>query len=196
MIKLNKLIKKYNHKIILNDVNLTINDGDLVLLLGENGSGKSTLLKIIGNVIYPEKSEMLRSYEILSYLPEKFTLPKNLSVRYYINFLEELYYVSLKDYVNYLEIPNKKIRELSKGNLQKLGLLYIIASNNDLILLDEPTEGMDKELKKKFIQVINKLHKDNRTIIVSTHDRSDYTRMNPRIIEVVKGNVNEIIKDI
>lgn len=197
MIEINNLNKTYHKKNILNNVNLKIEDGSITLLTGENGSGKSTLLKIIGEIIYPDNKKSINLNYISSFLPEKFMLPRNLKVKYYINFLQNLYLIKLDSYVEFLNVPlDKKIKELSKGNLQKLGLLYVISSKNKLILLDEPTEGMDKELKKKFISVISKLHKEGHTIIISTHDKSDYFRMNPNIIKIEGGNVIEIIKNI
>ena len=197
MIEIKKLSKTYHKKNILNNINLTIEEGSLTLLTGENGSGKSTLLKIIGGLIYPDNKKCINCDYISSFLPEKFMLPRNLKVKYYINFLQKLYFTKLDYYIEYLNIPiDKKIKELSKGNLQKLGLLYVIASNNKVILLDEPTEGMDKELKKKFIGVISKLHKDGHTIVVSTHDKADYSRMNPTILKVEEGDIDEIVKNI
>ncbi len=197
MIEINNLSKTYGRKIILKDVNLKIEEGSITLLIGENGSGKSTLLKIIGGIIKADNKKSINNNIISSYLPEKFMLPRNLRVSYYINFLENLYLIKLGYYIDFLNIPvSKKIKELSKGNLQKLGLLYVIASNNNLILLDEPTEGMDKELKKKFISVIAKLHKEGKTIIVSTHDKGDYSRMNPNIVNIKEGNAVEVVKDI
>lgn len=197
MIEINNLNKTYHKKKILNNVNLKIEDGSITLLTGENGSGKSTLLKIIGGIIYPDNKKSINLNYISSFLPEKFMLPRNLKVKYYINFLQNLYLIKLDSYVEFLNVPlDKKIKELSKGNLQKLGLLYVIASKNKLILLDEPTEGMDKELRKKFVSVISKLHKEGHTIIISTHDKADYFRMNPNVIKIEGGNVIEIIKNI
>lgn len=196
MIEIKNLSKTYHKKNILNNINLKIEEGSLTLLTGENGSGKSTLLKIIGGLIYPNNKKSIKCDYISSFLTEKFMLPRNLKVKYYINFLQKLYFIKLDYYIEYLNIPiDKKIKELSKGNLQKLGLLYVIASNNKVILLDEPTEGMDRELKKKFISVISKLHKDGHTIVISTHDKADYSRMNPTILKVEEGNTSEIVKN-
>ncbi len=197
MIKTINLKKTYNHKVILKDVNLEFDNASVILLVGHNGSGKSTLLKLIGSIIYPDNKNMIETVESSCYIPEKFNLPRSLSVKYYIKFLENLFLVRLDYFIDYLDIPlKKKVRELSKGNLQKLALLYVIASNKKLILLDEPCEGMDKDLKKKFISIISRLVKDNKTVIISTHDKGDYSRMSPRIINIEDGVANEVIKDI
>jgi ABC-2 type transport system ATP-binding protein len=183
--------KKYNAKEVFNNVNLEISDNEFVLLIGENGSGKSTLLKSISGLIYPEKENMIYKNNYNAYLPEKFSLPKNLTVKEFVSFLEDFFKIDLSYYVNNLVIPNLKIKELSKGNLQKLGIISIIATKLSTIILDEPTEGMDVELKKKFIDILKILHKEGKTIIISTHNPKDYNSFKCRKIFMKDGNIYE-----
>ena len=187
--------KCYCNKIIIDNINLVINDGDFILLIGKNGSGKSTILKLIAGVINIDK-KMIYKNLYNAYLPEKFSLPRNLYVKEFILFLEETFNIDLSYYINYLVIPNKKIKELSKGNLQKLGIITMISSKLNTILLDEPTEGMDNELKKKYLFLIKDLHKKGKTIIISTHNPKDYISLNPRKIYLNEGKIYEDIKDI
>ncbi len=191
MIILKEANKSYYNKNILKDINLSINDNDFILLVGDNGSGKSTLLKLLAHTIYPNTKGSINCDVFNAYLPEKFSLPKNITVNKYIRFLEDYYSTNLNNIVSVLEIPYIKISELSKGNLQKLGLITIIASNLNTVLLDEPCEGMDKELKKKFIEILKELKKRNKTIIISTHDVKLYKNFDKRIIYVNKGQIYE-----
>jgi len=191
MIKFMEASKKYNAKEVFKNVNLTIKDNEFVLLIGQNGSGKSTLLKSISGLVFPDKNNMIYKDNYNAYLPEKFSLPKNLTVKEFVAFLEEFFNTDLTYYLNNLIIPNLKIKELSKGNLQKLGIISIIATKLSTIILDEPTEGMDDDLKKKFIDILKKLHKEGKTIIISTHNPKDYNSFKNRKIFVQDGNIYE-----
>jgi ABC-type multidrug transport system ATPase subunit len=190
MIKFEEVSKNYYDKKILEKINIDINSGEFVLLVGDNGTGKSTLLKLLSHVIYPSCKKIIKSDMFNAYLPEKFSLPKTLTVKEFVDFLESYFVKNLYDYLTYLDIPNKRIGSLSKGNLQKLGLLTVIASNNNTILLDEPCEGMDESLKKKFIEILKKL-KNSKTIIISTHSPSFYKTFKPRILYFKDGNIYE-----
>lgn len=180
--------KTYKGRTVLNDVSLEINKGDFIILLGINGSGKSTLIKLLAGLLRTDKNEEIK-LDRVAYLPEKFNLPKTLSVKEYINFLECENNVDLSYYINYLEIPYKLIRELSKGNLQKLGLLYLVSCKKEYLLLDEPTEGMDQNLKKKFIDILKNENQKGKTIIISSHQKKDYQRIKHREILIEGGNI-------
>lgn len=191
--KITNISKKFKHKQILNNITLEINEGDFVLLLGINGSGKSTIIKLLSGLIRTEDFKEIK-LDSVAYLPEKLTLPKTIAVKDYVRYLESENTIDLTYYINYLNIPNKLIKELSKGNLQKLGLLYLISSKKKYLLLDEPTEGMDVDLKKKFIDILRQEHEKGKTIIVSTHQKKDYTRLNPIQINIKDGViVNEVL---
>ena len=193
MIEFREASKTYLNKTILDKINLKINDGDFILLIGENGSGKSTMIKIISGLIKANNKNMVMHNECNAYLPEKFSLPRNINTKDFIKFLEETFNTDLSYYIRYLIIPNKKIGELSKGNLQKLGLISLIASKLDTLILDEPTEGMDSEVKKKYLELIKILNKEGKTIIISTHNPKDYAKFNLRKIYVKGGNISEDI---
>lgn len=180
--------KTYKRKVVLNDINISLNKGDFVILIGINGSGKSTLIKLLAGLLRTDKNKEIKLNDV-AYLPEKLTLPKTLSVKDYLKYLECDNNVDLSYYVNYLEVPYKLIKELSKGNLQKLGLLYLISSKKEYLLLDEPTEGMDQNLKKKFIDILKNENQKGKTIIISSHQKKDYQRIKHREILIEGGNV-------
>ena len=191
MIKFNETTKTYGNKRVLKKLSFEINEGDFVLLVGKNGCGKSTILKLLSGNIHPDKLNMVYKPKYAAYLPEKLTLPKNIKVSKYIELLEEIYNFDIYNLYNYLEIPDKLIGELSKGNLQKLGLITLISANKNLLILDEPTEGMDDVAKAKMVDLLKGLNKAKKTIIISTHDVRDYKRIsNKKIFYIEDGKLN------
>lgn len=192
MIKFINVYKKYLNKIVLNDISFTLENNSFTLLVGENGSGKSTILKLISKHIQKTSGKIDVDGSV-AYLQEKYTLPRHIDVKTYISFLESLYNVDLSYYVKYLDIPKIKIRELSKGNLQKLGIISLIASKAEILLLDEPSEGMDSETKKKFLNILSTFKKENKTIVISTHDPKDYIKLKTNTIYLREGTICENI---
>jgi ABC-2 type transport system ATP-binding protein len=192
MIKFINVYKKYLNKIVLNDISFTLENNSFTLLVGENGSGKSTILKLISKHIQKTSGKIDVDGSV-AYLQEKYTLPRHIDVKTYISFLESLYNVDLSYYVKYLDIPKIKIRELSKGNLQKLGIISLIASKAEILLLDEPSEGMDSETKKKFLSILSTFKKENKTIVISTHDPKDYIKLKTNTIYLREGTICENI---
>lgn len=190
MIKFINICKKYLNKIILNDISFTLENNSFTLLVGENGSGKSTILKLISKHIQKTSGKIDVDGSV-AYLQEKYTLPRHIDVKTYISFLESLYNVDLSYYVKYLDIPKIKIRELSKGNLQKLGIISLIASKAEILLLDEPSEGMDSETKKKFLNILSTFKKEKKTIVISTHDPKDYIKLKTNTIYLREGTIFE-----
>ena len=192
MIKFINVYKKYLNKIVLNDISFILENNSFTLLVGENGSGKSTILKLISKHIQKTSGKIDVDGSV-AYLQEKYTLPRHIDVKTYISFLESLYNVDLSYYVKYLDIPKIKIRELSKGNLQKLGIISLIASKAEILLLDEPSEGMDSETKKKFLNILSTFKKENKTIVISTHDPKDYIKLKTNTIYLREGTICENI---
>ena len=182
--------KSYKKKKILNKAQIEINKGDFILLMGSNGSGKSTLIKLLSGLIRTDDNKEIKLSSV-GYLPEKFTLPKTLAVKDFIDYLEKDNNINLDTYIRSLEIPYKNIKELSKGNLQKLGLLYLVSCKKDYLILDEPTEGMDINLKRKFISILKELNKKGKTIIISTHSKGEYARINKKEYNVINGVLYE-----
>jgi ABC-2 type transport system ATP-binding protein len=192
MIKFINVYKKYLNKIVLNDISFTLENNSFTLLVGENGSGKSTILKLISKHIQKTSGKIDVDGSV-AYLQEKYTLPRHIDVKTYISFLESLYNVDLSYYVKYLDIPKIKIRELSKGNLQKLGIISLVASKAEILLLDEPSEGMDSETKKKFLSILSTFKKEDKTIVISTHDPKDYIKLKTNTIYLREGTICENI---
>lgn len=192
MINVRELEKKYGNQSILNSVNFTINEGNLNIFIGINGSGKSSILKILGKTIYKTSGQIDVKGDI-AYLPDKYSFPKLMTTKNYLKNILKLY--SLKEeYLKLLtefDIPNKLIGSLSKGNLQKLGLLQILIIPADIYLFDEPLDGLDDFAKKLFKSKIKEKLEQNKTIIMSLHTKTIFNEFKPIIYEIKDGKVYE-----
>lgn len=185
MLSVEGLSKKYGSNEIITNVNLNFENGKLYVFTGINGSGKTTITKILAGLIY-KTSGSLKIYETISYLPDKYIMPKLLKVRSYCKILSipiEL----MKKY----QIPNKRIGELSKGNLQKLGIIQVLSRDSGCYILDEPIDGLDDSTKRIFKQdIINKLS-ENKIVIMCLHTKTLFNELHPVIYEVKEGCINE-----
>ncbi|WMJ89383.1 ATP-binding cassette domain-containing protein [Anaerocolumna sp. MB42-C2] len=180
IIRLENISKFYSKKLILENVNLTIEKGTSIALLGNNGTGKSTLLKIIsgltnvstGRVIYYENIKF-------NYIPEHF--PKlNINAKQYIKYMGRIENIPINELEdkceelvhnfhldNMMDIPMK---HLSKGSLQKVAVIQALLKKPDVLLLDEPLSGQDILSQRYFIQMVNELKLQGVAIVMSCHE--------------------------
>ena len=215
MIKTNNLQKAYNGKLVLNLPDLTINKSEIFGLLGNNGAGKTTFFSLIldliraskGNVLINEinvaKSETWKE-QTGSYIDESFTIGY-LSPDEYFDFIGELRYMNKKDVALFLdkfkdffkdEIIGKKkyIRNLSKGNQKKVGVVGALMGNTDLVLLDEPFANLDPSSQFQLREIIKQFAAEqNKTFLISSHNLDNITDVCTRIVILKKG---EVVKDV
>ena len=197
MLRLTDVSKRYKNHFALKNVNINIEKGKLYLFVGENGSGKSTTIKLISKVIFNNSGVIIENnFEKIVYLPDKCSYPNLLNVKTYLSM-----YLSKSTNINKIEekmkeyhLENKMIASLSKGMLQKLGILQIILSTADLYIFDEPLNGLDKVSTQKFKSDIKKLIENEKTVIISTHSRMLFRDLTPNIIKFKGGLVNEKTK--
>lgn len=214
MIKAEHLSFGYGrNKQVFNDFNLEIEEGKIVGLLGKNGTGKSTLLYIICGLLKPShgnvtikgidiKRRLPQTLSDIYLIPEEFDLP-NLSMKqfvklnsgFYPNFSNETLNTCLTDFDLGMDI---NLGELSMGQKKKAYMCFALATNTSLLLMDEPTNGLDIPSKSQFRKVIASGMTDEKTIIISTHQVRDIDRLLDHIT-IIDGNavlMNNSIKDI
>lgn len=179
-IQLNEVSKEYRGKQILEDITLEIPRGACVAFVGRNGAGKSTLLRIIGGLTTPSGGELLRTPGLLyHFVPER--VPRtNLSARQYIcavgaieglekeivrNRSEELF-----NRFHMTEMEDTPMALLSKGTLQKVGVIQAVLKRPDILLMDEPLSGQDVESQQVFIEIVNLLREEGTALVVSCHE--------------------------
>ncbi len=192
MLNLNNVLKSYDNNVALKNITISLSEGKLYVLTGANGSGKSTLIKIISNVIF-KTSGTIESNGIISYLPDKYMLPKIMKTDEFIYNMLKLYRLNYKPdlILDRFQIPKRSIGGLSKGNFQKLGLFLAFYNDADIYILDEPVDGLDDFAKKLFKELIDEKIKENKTVIVSIHDKNFLNDLNPIVYEIKDGVISE-----
>ena len=196
------LTKKYGNLVALDDVNITLESGKIVGLLGPNGSGKTTLIKILNGLLTPTAGRVLVDGEIpgvetkkvVAYLPDNVYLNTWMTVRqiveyfkdFYADFREELAYQMLER----LDIsPNRKLKSLSKGNKEKVCLILTMSRNAKLYVLDEPIAGVDPAARDYVISTIINNYNPDATVLISTHLISDIEQVLDEVVFIQNGKV-------
>lgn len=211
MINIKNLNKKYRNKIILDNINLNIEKGKIIGLLGPNGSGKTTLMKILLNItkedsgeIYinnKKKSEETNKY--ISFLPDAPFIDKDLSINEARNYFK-FFYTDFNDkkfenLINKLNLNLKdKIKNLSKGNIEKLNLILILSRDAKIYILDEPIAGVDIVTRNEILKLIIENISDESTAIISTHLIKDIEHIFDQVIFLKDANIDKIynVEDI
>ena len=211
MINIINLNKKYRNKIILDNINLNIEKGKIIGLLGPNGSGKTTLMKILLNItkedngeIYinnKKKSEETNKY--ISFLPDAPFIDKDLSINEARNYFK-FFYTDFNDkkfenLINKLNLNLKdKIKNLSKGNIEKLNLILILSRDAKIYILDEPIAGVDIVTRNEILKLIIENISDESTAIISTHLIKDIEHIFDQVMFLKDANIDKIynVEDI
>lgn len=191
MLKLNELKVKYNDNTIINKVSYNFLPGNIYILTGENGSGKSTLLKSIAGLLKYEGK--INKDCILGFLPDKPSFPSLLSAKEYLKSIGKLNNTEdeTSEYMAVLSLENKIIGSLSKGNLQKVGIIQLFLLDADTYLLDEPFDGLDNDAKIGLKKIILKKKDENKIIILSLHDKKIFSSKDAKYIEIREGKIYE-----
>lgn len=209
MIEVNHLTKKYGNHIALNDLSFTVEDGKIYGLLGPNGAGKSTCMNIMTGYIAASEGEVkINGLDIIKdaeeakkhigYLPEIPPLYLDMKVREYLEFAAELKQVKKEERRQEIDdvmektfisdMQNKLIKNLSKGYKQRVGLAQAMLGNPSVIILDEPTVGLDPKQILEIRDLILNLKKEH-TVILSSHILSEVSAVCDEIMIISKGEM-------
>lgn len=205
MIQIEKVNKSFGAQQVLKDVSLTIPEGQVLGLLGPNGAGKSTLMKILIGLWSADKGTVSVPPRI-GYLPENNPLYEEMYVIEYLRFMAQMtqignWKLEIEDLIDRVGLTpecHKHIRELSKGYRQRVGLAQALLGDPQLLILDEPTTGLDPNQLVEIRSLIRSLGKD-RTVILSTHIMQEVREMCDRVVILDHGEIkadkpiNEII---
>lgn len=204
MITINDLHKKFGKLTVLDGIDLDINNHGIFTVLGPNGSGKTTLIKCILGMAIPDKGSLifngtniLGKWEYrneISYMPQIARFPQNLKVIELINMIKNLRQGASKDseLISTFKLEpflDKKLGNLSGGTAQKVNIVLTFMFDSPLIILDEPTTGLDPvallQLKKLIVEEKNR----GKTILISTHIMSFVEEISDRIVFLLDGNI-------
>ncbi len=217
MIQIENLKKQYGQEVVLNIESLNIPRAECFGLVGNNGAGKTTLFRLILDLVRPtdghvfiEGKDVQESEEwkkvVGAYLDEHMLL-KYLTSMEYFEMLRKLFGLSKDDLTNHLnrfeglfngEIleNNKYIRDLSKGNLKKVGIASAMMGNKQIVLLDEPFENLDPTSQNRLKKIVaDEKERREVTFLISSHDLTHVTDICDRIVLLEKGLIKQDLKD-
>ena len=196
------LTKRYNYIEALSNVDLTIERGKIVGLLGPNGSGKTTLIKTASGLLVPTAGELtidgkkpgVETKKIVSYLPERTYLSDWMRVNDVIGFFSDFYqnFDAKKAYEMLLRLninPKTKLKTMSKGTKEKVQLILVMSRDADLYLLDEPIGGVDPAARDYILNTIITNYNENATVVISTHLISDIEKVLDEVVFISSGKV-------
>ena len=211
-LEIKNISKKYNNQDALKNVSFSLKKGDIVGFLGPNGAGKTTLMKIITSTLKQDLGDVIvfgnntLTNDIITknnigYLAENNPLYKEMDVNEYLDFIASLYKVeNKKEIINSLIIKtglkderSKKIEQLSKGFKQRVGIAASLINNPKVLILDEPTTGLDPNQLIEIRNLIKEIGKD-KIVLLSTHILQEIPKICNHIIIINKGKIVENIK--
>ena len=207
MIQITNLTKKYKEKIAVNNINLTIKEGELFALLGTNGAGKTTTIKMLSTLILPTEGEIkiagydiakdsVKIKEIVNVSPQETAIAPNLTVKENLDFMAGVYKIKNKnEKIDELvktfklqEVLKQKAKTLSGGWQRKLSIAISLINDPKVLFLDEPTLGLDVLARRELWTVIESL-KGKITIILTTHYMEEAESLSDRVGIMDKGKL-------
>jgi len=205
VIKISDLHKRFGKNQVLKDLNLTIDSGGIIAILGPNGSGKTTLIKAILGMVLPDKGTILidennitkdSSYrEQIDYLPQLANFPNNLKLRELLTMIKDLRAKESKKEHMLIErfglepYLNKKLAHLSGGTRQKVNLVLALMYDSPLIILDEPTSGLDPVSLINLKEILLLEKQAGKTILLSSHITSFVEQMADQLVFLLEGQI-------
>ncbi|MCA9972800.1 MAG: ABC transporter ATP-binding protein, partial [Anaerolineales bacterium] len=197
------LSKHFYSLTALDNVSLAIPHGEVLGLLGPNGAGKTTLLKIIAGLMQPDGGSLRprrMGWPVIGYKPERLLFPNQLRVSQYLELIAGISNVSRAhsrqavgrslEQVGLLYAANKRIRDCSKGMRQRLALAQVLIGDPPLLLLDEPSNGLDPEGQAEILSVIQALHAAGKTIVLSSHHLHEVTQVCTQLVILNQGRIH------
>ncbi len=212
MIEVQNITKKYGDFVAVDDINFSIKKGEVVGFLGPNGAGKSTTMSMITGYIEPTSGKILvngndinlkpkQAKKQIGYMPENVPLYPELTVKEFVAYMADLKLVARKEKKEEIarvieitglqDVQNKIIKNLSKGYKQRVSLAGALVGNPPILILDEPTVGLDPKQVIDIRNLIKSLGKEH-TILISSHILSEISQMCNKIIIINKGKILKI----
>lgn len=203
MIEIDGVTKRYQSLVAIDDVSLNIDTGEVLGVLGPNGAGKTTLFRLITGFLRPDAGQIRSTngnWPSIGYKPERLLFPGNMRVRKYLELITELSNLSKQDSmkavqdglssVDLFDAAEKKINECSKGMRQRLALAQAMIGDPPLLLLDEPSNGLDPEGQADICKIIKRLHSEGKTIVLASHQLAEVTQVCTQLVIINEGGLH------
>ena len=208
MIEVKNIVKRYGDKYAVNDISFTVNRGEIVGFLGPNGAGKSTTMNILTGYLSATSGSVtidgadilddpIKAKQLIGFLPELPPLYMDMTVREYLDFVYDLkrckfprrpHINEICELIQITDVYDRMIKNLSKGYKQRVGFAQALIGNPDVLILDEPTVGLDPKQIIEIRNLIGRLGK-NHTIILSSHILSEIQAVCKRVIIINRGQI-------
>ena len=203
MVSIINVSKGFDSLTALDNVSLDVKAGEVLGVLGPNGAGKTTLFKLIAGMLNPDSGRIEAhgsSWPTIGYKPERLLFPNKMRVREYLNMVCSLANISRNQKektvneslvrVDLVDAAEKKIKECSKGMRQRIGLAQAMIGDPPLLLLDEPSNGLDPEGQSDICQHIEELHQAGKTIILASHHLQEVTQVCTYLVILNDGQIH------
>lgn len=202
LVECNNLSKQYGGKPALNRIDLNLESGKIIGLLGPNGSGKTTFIKLCAGLLTPTTGNIringceigVKTKEMVAYLPEKTYLGRTEKVKDIVQFFDEMYENFQKDIAYQMLYDlgidkEDKLNVMSKGTKEKVQLIMVMSRKADLYLLDEPMGGVDPAARDYILNTIISNYNPEGSILISTHLISDVENVLDDVVVIKQGNI-------
>ncbi len=202
MIELHNVTKRYYSLVALDQLSLTIQPNEVLGIVGPNGAGKTTLFKLLAGLIRPDAGRIQArgtSWPTIGFKPERLLYPGHMRLTDYLQFAAALSNVprahikqavgSALTQLHLAEFAHKRVRDCSKGMRQRLGLAQAMLGNPDVVLLDEPTDGLDPEGQESVFYAIRALQEAGKTVIMASHQLQIVTDVCTRLVILNRGQI-------
>lgn len=202
IIKIEHLKKSYGRKLVLDDVSLSLEENQIIGLLGPNGCGKTTLIKTLtglikdyeGSIIIDGEKPGVHTKSVIAYLPEKSYIPDWMrpvdALKYFSDFYSDFDCEKAEKMIKDFDLDMKqKIKTMSKGQQEKISLILVMSRRAKLYILDEPLGGVDPAAREAILSLIMNNYAENSTVLMSTHLIHDIEPVLDRAIMISKGKL-------
>lgn len=212
-IEMKSIKKSFHNNLVLNDINLTVNPSDIMLIVGKNGAGKTTILRLLLGLYTPDEGMITvkgidsktRQYQELKkkfgFLNDNIGLFRDLTVWENIEFFHRIYFPKAKKETRNQEITdvlkrvelynhkNEKIDFFSRGMRQRLAIARAVINQPELLILDEPNRGLDVEGKEMLKDIVQEYHQNGATVLINSHDLNDIQEYVTHLSFLSKGKI-------
>lgn len=202
LVYLDHVQKLYGKHTALYDVSVNIQPGRIIGLLGPNGSGKTTIIKLINGLLQPTSGNVyihgqrpsIETKKVISYLPDTTYLDENMKISEAIRFFQDFYsdfnVARAHKLLTDLQLrPEQRLRQLSKGNKEKVQLILVMSREADLYILDEPIGGVDPAARDYILRTIIQNRRPNSSVLISTHLISDVEQVLDEALFINQGRI-------
>lgn len=213
VVEIENLTKRYGEFVALDNLSLTLNRGDILGFIGPNGAGKTTTIRILVGLTRPTSgsariagsdcvADARKVRQLVGYMPDKFGSYDNMRVREYLDFFGAAYGIGRKerqlrvaevlDITNATWMQDRYVESLSHGMQQRIGIARTLLHNPDVLILDEPANGLDPQARIEMREILLRLASEGRTLIVTSHILPELARICDRVAIVANGQLKAL----